>query len=67
MLRDFQALVRVKKILGARLALTTFMGVLTGFIFLRVGDNDMSDPVVRIFSVCLVQSYGIQYFFIAER
>lgn len=33
MLRDFQALVRVKKILGARLALTTFMGVLTGFIF----------------------------------
>jgi ABC-type multidrug transport system ATPase subunit len=45
--RDFQSLVRVKTILGARLALTGFMTVLTGFIFWQVGDGNLEDRVVR--------------------
>lgn len=62
--RDFQSLVRVKTILGARLALTGFMTVLTGFIFWQVGDGNLEDrvEVQSIFgglvTACMLAMFG---------
>ena len=44
--RDFRGIKRNPMTLGSRLALSSFMSILAGFIFWQVGGKETDDPIV---------------------